>query len=82
MYYKYANEGYILAVGTGGMGEVITDDEYEEIMAVIQNRPSDTDTIGYRLTTELTWEQYEKEPVGEEEPTAEELLSILTGESE
>ena len=81
-YYKYIDGGYIIAVGTGGMGEVITEVEYNEIMTVIAGKPTETDTIGYKLKADLTWEQYEKEPVGEEEPTAEEVLAILTGEAE
>lgn len=61
-YYKYIENGYILAVGTGGMGEVITEAEYNEIMAVIQNKPHGTATTDYRLKTDLTWEEYETEP--------------------
>ena len=82
MYYKYVKEEYIIAVGTGGMGEVITQEEYDEIMTAIQNRPVGTETIDYKLKTDLTWEAYELEPVGEEEPTAEEVLDILTGGAE
>lgn len=84
MYFKIENNGYIQSVGMGEYqcGTEIAEFEYNEIMTVIQNRPTETDTIGYRLKTDLTWESYEKEPVGEEEPTAEEVLAILTGESE
>ena len=84
MRYKIEDNGYIKAIGTGNIGTEITEAEYNKIMEAIQKRPSDTDTVGYRLTTDLTWEQYEKEPVPPyvEEPTAEELLNILTGETE
>ena len=81
-YYKFIIDGYIMSIGTGNGGTEITESEYNEIMTIIQNRPSDTVTIGYRLKADMTWEAYEKEPVPEDEPTAEELLSILTGESE
>lgn len=81
-YYKQIESGYILIIGTGDGGDEITESEYNEIMTIIQNRPSDTSTIGYRLKADLTWEQYEKEPVPEDEPTAEELLDILTGGGE
>ena len=81
-YYKSIESGYILAIGTGDGGDEITESEYNEIMTVIQNRPTETDTIGYKLKTDLSWEQYEKEQVGEQEPDAEEILNILTGESE
>ena len=49
-------------------------------MTVIHNKPPATETIDYRLKTDLTWEQYEKEtPAEEEELTAEEALDILLG---
>lgn len=81
-FYKYINNGYILAVGTGGMGDEITEAEYEEIMDVIANRPQETAEIGYRLKTDLTWESYEKEPQpdpSEEEVPDSEALEILLG---
>lgn len=56
--------------------------EYNEIMAVIQNRPQ-ADGKGYRLKTDLTWEEYdlppEPEPLDEEEVSDSEALSILLG---
>ena len=85
-YYKYSESGYILAVGTGGMGEEITDDEYNAILAVIHNKPLRTETTNYRLKTDLTWESYEVEPPDPDpEPTIEdkaEAYDILTGVSE
>ena len=81
-YDKLIENGYILAVGTNMGATEITQSEYDEILAVLVDKPTETDTIGYRLKTDLTWEQYEKEPVPEPEPTAEEILDILTGESE
>lgn len=79
-YYKQIENGYIIAIGTGGGGTEITAAEYDEIMAAIQNKPPTTDTIDYRLKTDLTWEQYEKEmPAEEEELTPEEALNILLG---
>lgn len=61
-YYKNINNGYILAIGTGGGGTEITEDEYGEIMTVIRNKPQRTETTDYRLRTDLTWEQIEVEP--------------------
>ena len=61
-YYKQIENGYILAIGTGGGGTEITAAEYDEIMAAIQNKPPTTDTIDYRLKEDLTWEQYQVEP--------------------
>ena len=81
-FYKYLSDDYILYIGAGMGGIEITESEYNEIMLVVKNRPQDTDTIGYRLKTDLTWEQYEKESEPEPEPEAEEILSILTGGAE
>lgn len=78
-YYKLIENGYIMAIGTGGGGTEITAAEYDEIMAVIHTKPPATETIDYRLKTDLTWEQYEKETQAEEELTAEEALDILLG---
>lgn len=81
-YYKSVSDGYIMSFGIGNGGTEINESEYNEIMTVIQNAPQETDTIGYMLKKDLTWESYEKEPVVVDDATAEELLSILTGESE
>ena len=78
-YYKYTDNGYILAVGTGGMGVEITETEYTEIMDVIANKPKEFAEIGYRLKTDLTWESYEKEPQPEPDLTADEIVDIIFG---
>ena len=61
-YYKQIENGYIMAIGTGGGETEITSAEYDEIMAAIQNKPPTTETIDYRLKEDLTWEQYQVEP--------------------
>lgn len=81
-YYKIVSDGYFMSVGTGNGGTEITEQEYNEIMEVIHNAPAETDTIGYMLKADLTWEAYEKEPVEVDDATAEELLDILTGGAE
>ena len=49
-YYKDIQDGYIVAIGTGGGGGVeITESEYESIMAVIQDKPEQTETTDYHL---------------------------------
>ena len=61
-YYKQIDNGYILAIGTGGGGTEITAAEYDEIMSVIQQKPQATATTDYHLKTDLTWESYQVEP--------------------
>lgn len=78
-YYKITSNGYIISIGTGNGGTEITEEEYNEIFSVIRNKPTPTETTDYMLKEDLTWEAYVIEPV-EPEPTAEELLDILTGE--
>lgn len=60
-YYKQTSNGYIMAVGTGG-GTEITEAEYNEILAVIQNKPARTETTDFRLKEDLTWEAYQIDP--------------------
>ena len=78
-YYKTIEDGYIVAIGNGGMGEEITESEYGEILSVIHNKPQETTEIGYRLKTDLTWESYQKEPEPEPDPTPEEAIDVLFG---
>ena len=67
-YYKLIENGYITAIGTGGGGTEITEQEHAEIMSVIQNKPPRTATTDYRLKPDLTWEEYERiEPEPEPE---------------
>lgn len=81
-YYKQIENDYIVAIGTGFGGTEITEEEYNNILSIIKSAPYE-DGKGYRLKTDLTWEEYEVEPIEvEEEPSAEELLSIITGENE
>lgn len=80
-YYKQISNGYILSIGIGGSGTEITEEEYSEIKSVINNKPQGTETYDYMLKEDLTWEEYEIEPV-EPEADAEELLNILIGEAE
>lgn len=80
-YYKYTAEGYIVSIGTGGMGTKITEDEYNTILSVIRAKPKATETTDYRLREDLTWEAYEIEPPEQEpeEIDEAEALSIILG---
>ena len=81
-YYKQTDSMYILAVGVGAGGIEISADAYSEILSVIQNRPT-AEGKGYRLKTDLTWEEYylppEPEPSDDDELSDAEALSILLG---
>ena len=81
-HYKIVDGGYLVLIGTGDGGKEITEEEYGNIMSVIKTKPTESLTVGYRLKEDLTWEAYDKEPAPEDEPTAEEIVSILTGEAE
>ena len=81
-YNKQTSNNYILAIGTGYGGTEITEAEYNEIMAIIQNCPTAAGK-GYRLKADLTWEEYdlppEPEPSDEDEISTDEALNILLG---
>lgn len=66
-YVKNIEDGYIAGIATNACGTEITEEEYNEILAVIKSKPLDGD--GYRLTTELEWELYELLAEEEEEMT-------------
>ena len=81
-YFKQISDGYIVCIGTGG-GTEITEDEYNEILSVIHDKPPVTETTDYRLRENLTWEAY---PIDHPDPDPEindsELLDILMGVTE
>lgn len=81
-YNKQTSNSYILAIGTGAGGTEIPEAEYNDIMAIIQSCPA-AGGKGYRLKTDLTWEEYdlppEPEPSDEDELSDAEALKILLG---
>lgn len=82
MFCKMLNDGYVsgVCVSKIAVGEEITENEYNEILSVINNRPIAPDGYGYRLCEDLTWELYEL-PVVEisDEITNEEAYNIIMG---
>lgn len=79
MYYKLTKDGYIAVIGTGEGGTPITEEEYENILDVLQNRPTAEDGYAYRLREDLTWELVEVPVVDpdDEEVSGEELLTMI-----
>ena len=71
MFYKYINDNFIIGVGTGSGGEEITEQEYNNILEKINNRPEAPDGYSYRLTTAMEWELCEVPKI---EPTTEEEI--------
>ena len=61
-YYKTVKDGYILQIGTNTSGMEITEEEYNEILTVVKAMPKAADGYGYKLRTNLTWEEYQIEP--------------------
>ncbi len=79
-YYKQIDNGYIASIGMGNGFEEIAPEEYNEILAVIHDKPSATETTDYRLRENLTWEAYPVDPPDPDpEINDEELLEILMG---
>ena len=66
--YKVTDGEYIIAIGTGKVGGIeISETEYNNIMDVIQSRPTE-EGKDYKLRSDLTWEEYDA-PTPVEEPS-------------
>lgn len=71
MYKKYEKDGNILCLG---IGEEITEDEYNKILDKINNRPTAPEGFTYRLTAALKWELVELPPIENNEDSEDELI--------
>lgn len=77
-WFKNIKDDYITVIGTG-IGDVeITQEEYENILSVVRNRPTPEAGFDYKLRTDLTWELVEA-PVADDEISADEALDIILG---
>lgn len=65
-------------VGVDCGGTEVSREEYEELLAVIQDRPVEA-RKGFRLKEDLTWEGYDLPEVSEEIGEAEALEILLGG---
>ena len=75
-YYKNEADGYILSITTNTGDTEITEEEYNDILAAAAQCPLD-ESFGYRLKSDLTWEQYELPQEQEIDDT--EALEIILG---
>lgn len=73
MYKKYEKDGYILCLG---IGDEITEDEYNTILDKINNRPTAPEGFTYRLATALQWELCELPPIVENNEEFEDEVII------
>ena len=84
-YFKTVNDGYITSIGNyPNFGESITEEEYNSIKSIVDNKPDDTETHYYKLRADtLQYEAIERpEPVPVPEPTytLDEAATILAQE--
>ena len=83
-FYKEIENGYIIGIGTHGNDTVtaITENEYNAILTIIRNRPTDPAGYTYMLRADtLEWELVELPPEPEpvdEDATAEDYESALS----
>jgi len=82
MYYKMIEDGYITSIGTGAGQTEITQEEYNEILSLIQSRPIPEAGFDYRLRTDLTWEQVERPIEDDPELSEQEAMDIILGVGE
>ena len=84
MKYKQIEDNILVAIGESkAIGEnqtEITEEEYNNILSVIQTKPEDTDTIIYKLHSDtLEYVAYDRpeEPIPEEptDPTIDSIIS-------
>ena len=79
-YKRVEFNGYILGVALVESGGNISEEEYNEITSVFKKRPIAPSGCGYRLKNDMTWEQYEKPLMSEDdsqEATTEDYQEAL-----
>lgn len=81
MFFKVIKDNYILGVGIGERGTEITQSEYDQLTDIFHSMPQ-KEGYEYRLKTDLTWEEYEREPEPIDDLPDSEALSIILGGEE
>lgn len=63
-FFKITDNGYILSIGQTDRAteHEITEEEYNEILSVIHDKPPATEATDYCLREDLTWEAYPIDP--------------------
>ena len=77
-FYKVVENGYILGIGQGNGATEITEEEYNEILSIVNNKETE-EGHSYRLKEDLTWEETEVE---EDEVEDTEAFDIIFGGAE
>ena len=85
-YYKHINESYIDYIGTGdGVGVDVTEEEYNNILNLFNNKSADTETHYYMLNAKtLEYEAIERaEPITlpEQSYTLDEAAALIAEEA-
>ena len=75
----YKNNGYIIAISDKN-----DDDETRAARDALERKPEDTETYGYRLRDDYTWEQYEKQSISADQTlyTKDDLSTMTNAELE
>lgn len=79
-YFKNIEGDYLVSISTGTGSEEITQEEYENILAIIRSCPTPDKGNVYKLRADMTWELCEAPPADEDpDIPADEALNIILG---
>ena len=75
----YKNNGYIIAISDKN-----DDNDTRAARDALERKPEDTETYGYRLRDDYTWEQYEKQSISTDKTqyTKDDLSAMSNAELE
>ena len=80
--FRIDSDGYLLSVGTGPGGTELTGAQYEELLALIGDKPAAPEGMDYRLRSDLRWELYERpDPPEDGELDPALALEMICGKS-
>ena len=80
-YYKIIYNGYIGRIGVGNGGIEISQEEYENLVQIINNKPVAESGYVYKLKEDLSWELYELPIINFDEITEQEYIENEGGDS-